>query len=47
MDKIDKVTLDGVYDLAGRIFDMSRYSVSAVGRLAGVDVGNLFKEPGL
>jgi predicted Zn-dependent peptidase len=47
MEKIDAVTLEGIYDLAGRIFDMGRHSVSAVGRLSGIDIAGLFQEKGL
>jgi predicted Zn-dependent peptidase len=33
MGKIEAITLEKVYDLAHRIFDMGKMSVSAVGRL--------------
>ena len=46
MAKVEAVTLERIYDLAKRVFDMDKMSVSAVGKVSQTDLGDLLDQSG-
>ncbi|MDR2903759.1 MAG: insulinase family protein [Clostridiales bacterium] len=46
IDKIEAVTKDDVHGLCGRIFDLNRLSLSAVGRTQGMDFERMIRDAG-